>query len=38
MSLDEWVTPTVEPEIRAFVYSIVSAVGHQPLEPQLNEY
>ncbi|KAJ9649768.1 Topoisomerase 1-associated factor 1 [Coniosporium tulheliwenetii] len=27
MSLDEWVTPTVEPEIRAFVYSIVSAIG-----------
>ncbi|KAJ9668108.1 Topoisomerase 1-associated factor 1 [Coniosporium apollinis] len=27
MSLDEWVTPTVDPEIRAFVYSIVSAIG-----------
>ncbi|EON65369.1 hypothetical protein W97_04607 [Coniosporium apollinis CBS 100218] len=27
MSLDEWVTPTVDPEVRAFVYSIVSAIG-----------
>ena len=27
MSLDEWTSPTVDPEVRAYVSSLVSAVS-----------